>query len=886
MSNVINVTEEGEATLVVEPEPVYQLLVEQTSEISLVVTPDETTPVVTVFEKGGKGDPGTPGEEGEPGAPGLPAPNNFFPASGGELLCWDRWLRPDGLIVGTLSESGHVWTSTGADPTHNVLVDNGYVPLSQPNTADVIFLDPTGDVVGIATKFSFIGDGTTQGQNAVMGACRDSFGEGSIQMASYGPTGKTGSSPHRDWIVFVVEIDVSGNIVEPYPEIAGASWLPGFSIDDDGETEYWQIMIRTDVDKLTVIAPDGSTVHVQDSRIPTYWGNRVGVQCRRALSTDGHVKFTGMQASGIADQFGGYEQPAPGFVLSLPGTLTDYAQTQDPGPITGDLELIGLVQLPSWTPSTANTLFAQENGNGHRCWRLDIDTVGHLRLTVSLDGTAYTQVNSTALIPGTAGRFLWLRATRTSSDGVIRFYSSSDPVTKDKNTVTWTQFGPDKSSPAGVLFDSDAPITLGQFHNSGALQGAVAMMEVRNGIGGTALAGVDFRSKFTGLGVAGRQWTMRGRAWTWLPLSDYSYSSAVSVSTVKVPDLPSYVQFYGDSATSITTPKPVGANYAGDLDFKFAMPPEPYPTTGQYSFGGIYGSAGQQHTRVQLTAVPRMQLVFSFDGTATTTITSTVNVPTGIKGARVTRNATTGDITFYTTTSDPYATDIGSIAWTQLGAVQPSTPGGLFNSSLGLSVGNTAAAGFGGKIYQASFSFGGSVLATVDARRLWGGQTYTGPSGNLWTLNGTFGTTYRWFLVEQAIDQLVTDLANLAKQPGDQVWRQSGAATVTTSPTGGRWFNDTGRTVTINGVRIQADVAPSANQVRANVLVSADGVSAPTSIFASTALRPTLSSGVVTQRVTAFTSTPMTIPAGGYMTVEISEVAAGATGVQVQVEVS
>lgn len=82
MSNQILVTQEGGVTLVVEPQPVFQVVVESVPDIQLVVPPQEDT-LIVVTEDGPQGPPGLPGADGATGPQGPPGADSTVPGPEG-----------------------------------------------------------------------------------------------------------------------------------------------------------------------------------------------------------------------------------------------------------------------------------------------------------------------------------------------------------------------------------------------------------------------------------------------------------------------------------------------------------------------------------------------------------------------------------------------------------------------------------------------------------------------------------------------------------------------------------------------------------------------------------------------------------------------------------
>ena len=125
MSNVINVTEEGEVTLVVEPAPVLQLVIEQAPEVALSVPPPDTTPVILIFETGPAGGAGPRGEDGLPGETGPRIYPYRQPDEPLEAEVGDIWLDTDEDLSlptgarGARGAGGSTFTYTGPLSTYS-----------------------------------------------------------------------------------------------------------------------------------------------------------------------------------------------------------------------------------------------------------------------------------------------------------------------------------------------------------------------------------------------------------------------------------------------------------------------------------------------------------------------------------------------------------------------------------------------------------------------------------------------------------------------------------------------------------------------------------------------------------------------------------------------
>lgn len=198
--------------------------------------------------------------------------------------------------------------------------------------------------------------------------------------------------------------------------------------------------------------------------------------------------------------------------LRTPGTSGNYASCPDSAgvSVTGDIDLRWQGSLDDWTPTSTNTLIGKDDGASQRSFFIAILSSGVMRLYVSVTGTSWSSVDSTASVPASDGAVIWVRVTRVSATGAVTFYTSADGV-------AWTQLGAAGSTTSGAIYNSTQPLSVGTYDASNWwLKGHTLRAEVRNGINGTVVANPDFTSDPALDGYApdgaGNTWTLNGTA--------------------------------------------------------------------------------------------------------------------------------------------------------------------------------------------------------------------------------------------------------------------------------------------------------------------------------------------------------------------------------------
>jgi hypothetical protein len=131
-----------------------------------------------------------------------------------------------------------------------------------------------------------------------------------------------------------------------------------------------------------------------------------------------------------------------------------------------------------------------------------------LRLLLSLDGVTFLIYDSTANISNISDR-QWVRATRDSSTGVMKFFTSSD-------NVTYTQLGADVTGATGNLFNGNSVYEIGTNFvgaTANSFQGNIYRVLVSQTINGSAV--LDFNPATYNAATSQTQWTSStGEVWS------------------------------------------------------------------------------------------------------------------------------------------------------------------------------------------------------------------------------------------------------------------------------------------------------------------------------------------------------------------------------------
>lgn len=204
--------------------------------------------------------------------------------------------------------------------------------------------------------------------------------------------------------------------------------------------------------------------------------------------------------------------PATGIVF--PGVTGNHLESADSAAwsVTGDIDIRVKMTAPTWA---ADHIFIDKWDTGQQAYQFYIDSSDQLVFLVSTTGSNQLGIVSTVTTGFADGTTHWVRATRTSADGIVTYYTSDDGE-------TWDQLGDTVSPTSGDINDSTASVYLGDMHGGFVPSDAtVHYVEVRSGIDGPVVGYFDpalipvAGTRDPTSAIAGGPWTTNGILWDW-----------------------------------------------------------------------------------------------------------------------------------------------------------------------------------------------------------------------------------------------------------------------------------------------------------------------------------------------------------------------------------
>ena len=173
--------------------------------------------------------------------------------------------------------------------------------------------------------------------------------------------------------------------------------------------------------------------------------------------------------------------------------------------ISGDIEIISYIEVKG-TEADRTIVGKGDGSNANYVLAVSTSNIPYF-----INGDLVSK-NATAALPNVN---TWLRATRVSSTGDIKFWTSTDSKTTAPLSVNWTQLGTTVSGPTGTRTTTTGIITIGKYsaYTGNSFNGSIYRATISNSIGGTPV--VDFNPATYNASTSQTAWTSStGEVWT------------------------------------------------------------------------------------------------------------------------------------------------------------------------------------------------------------------------------------------------------------------------------------------------------------------------------------------------------------------------------------
>jgi hypothetical protein len=426
-------------------------------------------------------------------------------------------------------------------------------------------------------------------------------------------------------------------------------------------------------------------------------------------------------------------------VLCLNGVAGNYASVPDspavsvPGPI--DLRIA--VALNDYTPSAVNVLMAKDVVAGNqRSWQWNIQANGIVRFAWSKDGSTTTTADSSVAPTLSDYAFIWLRVTLDTVTGDVKFYTSSDGT-------TWTQLGAAVATGVtGGVFDSTAAIAIGNRTDDlfGPASGRFYRAQIYNGIAGALVLDADFS---TAAKLATSFVCATGQTVTINTTGRHGarISGARDLVNMTAAEQPVYLPWSGANYGYLNATSgnyfstPAQALDCAVLTLSGTVQAVDYTPSGAQTLLSQRNTTGNQRAMLAvLLANGRFELNLSADGITDVSVDSGVSTGFTDRSAlywRIEWRKSDGRTQFFTSPD--------GVTYTQLGTDKTLAVASIFASTATIQCGSNVAgtaALFAGNVIRGTIAKDGVTLVDFDPARYVSGTTFTGTTGETWTLNG------------------------------------------------------------------------------------------------------------------------------------------------------
>lgn len=444
-----------------------------------------------------------------------------FLAGGDNDTYHDDWNRSDRDLRGDRAPSGHLYFVQNDSAGSCMIEDGQMLSIPPEGETSIAMIRMERNVQTVLETFGFRGSVGTQ--NRVCGFFPESFGNLSLQLASY--ASPSGLNVHLNqtgltWSLFSVYDPPGGGAAE-YESIAcnltHGELLDGFEVEL--EKPYVHGMARYGTSSVILTLIDGTTRVITDPRIAEHGtGTGLGLQ-ERASSVDVGTTF-GINV--VATSAAATPQPYTGAPAVFDGTPYNSIQTAKPVLTSDDTDITFSVE--TWALPSSAKVMSRYEGTGNRSDHAGLSGAGSLQYSYYQGDVIHTATAAGDTVPpgNKVGRI-----TRDATTGDVKFYTAvfDEDRTKPLSDPAWellrTRTVIDDGLSTGAMDTTLAPLRLvNPTGGEAEFVGTLRYFAMRDGIDGDIVAERDFigTEPLGRTDSAGNDWIHIGEEWEWKPI--------------------------------------------------------------------------------------------------------------------------------------------------------------------------------------------------------------------------------------------------------------------------------------------------------------------------------------------------------------------------------
>lgn len=234
----------------------------------------------------------------------------------------------------------------------------------------------------------------------------------------------------------------------------------------------------------------------------------------------------------------------------------------------------------------------------------------------------------------------------------------------------------------------------------------------------------------------------------------------------------------GTASSYFSTPDSAANRITSDIDIRAKIAPDTWTPSGYYNIISKWVGATYDYT-FQFNNTGGTLLLAGNNGAFAAVSTAATGFSAGVdRWVRVTRVASSGIVTFYTSTD--------GVSWTQLGASVAGASGNISTNTVSVGVGGNSSgpAPFSGKVYQVQIYNGidGTLAVNFNANDYTSGTTWTASTtGETWTRNGNATIQWPWVFDGTIVEAAATNSCLRSAEFDNASWAKANSTVTANS---------------------------------------------------------------------------------------------------------